>query len=352
MTTRKAAKTQGTMHHHSTKTYGLDIGYGNTKITDGDTHIVFPSVAAHAHHIKFQADIISGKYPGEELSDNDGEWFIGDLAIKQAPIKQRIRLQGRNANGQFDMAFRLRMMYSALAKIAPHQNGEVLHVKIATGLPVDHMEDAHLMKQAMIGQHRIKTNNADFIANVSDCIVMPQPYGTIYGEMITEIGELNHYHTASRTAVVDIGQYTLDCALDNDGEYIDAESGSLESGVYTAIERITAIFAAEFRQNPTHDQIEKLLRTGFVMISGEMVDYTHHVKEALRPLRDGVLNLMGRLWGTAVHIDLILLCGGGVTFVEEGVLQNYPQARVVLNPQVSNAIGYLRYASFDARQPK
>lgn len=349
MTSRKA-KAPAVPSRQAVLTVGLDIGYGHTKITDGDTNITFPSVAGHAHNIKFQADKISGKYPGDELSDDDGDWFIGDMAVKHVPAKQQIQLQGRNSSEQFDMAFRLRMMKSALAKIAPHQNGDVVHIVVSTGLPVAHMGDAADMKAAIIGRHRIKTNNADFIANVIDCMVMPQPYGTIYSEMFTPDGDLNPYHTAQKAAVVDIGRYTIDCALDDDADYIDAESDSLESGVYTAQKRIADVFATEHRTQPTYEQVDKLLRTGMVKISGTPVNYTAQVDEALKPLRDAALALMGRLWGTAKHIDLILLCGGGVTFVDQQILQAYPQAKVVDDPQMSNARGYLYYARYVAKQ--
>lgn len=70
---------------------------------------------------------------------------------------------------------------------------------------------------------------------------MPQPYGTIYSRTLTPAGDLNPAHTFMRTGVCDVGTYTVDVALDDDGEYIISESGSVESGVFTAQERIAEI---------------------------------------------------------------------------------------------------------------
>jgi plasmid segregation protein ParM len=351
MVTRKG-KPAPNMQRQETIAIGLDIGYGVVKAVSGTAFIKFPSVAAHAHHIKYKADEISAKYPGDELTDDDGDWFIGDLAIKQAPGDELIRLQGRTNTEDFNMAFRLRMMKVALAKIAPHQNGDVVHIVIATGLPVDHMGDAPHLKSTLMGQHRIQTNNADFIANVIDVIVMPQPTGAVYSVMFTRDGELNPYHTAQVTGVVDIGNFTVDCTLDDDGEPIDAQSGTLESGVYTAQKRISDTFEQEYGTKPTLSQIEQLLRKGFVKINGEPVNYASQVAEALKPVRDGVKTLMGRLWKKALHIDLILIVGGGAEIVDKDILQAYPQAQVAENPQFANAIGYLNYARFIAKQPK
>ena len=57
---------------------------------------------------------------------------------------------------------------------------------LPVGLPVDHMRDAADLKAALTGQHLIKTDTAEIIANVDEVMVMPQPYGTIYAATLTE----------------------------------------------------------------------------------------------------------------------------------------------------------------------
>lgn len=55
--------------------------------------------------------------------------------------------------------------------------------------------------------------------NVTEVRVMPQPYGTAYSQMLTPNGEINVHHTYMRTGIVDVGTYTVDIALDDDGEF-------------------------------------------------------------------------------------------------------------------------------------
>jgi len=350
MTTRKASKAPS-VPNTATKTVGIDFGYGFVKAVSDENSVVFPSVAGHAHELKFNADEISAKYPGEQIEDGTGSWLVGNFALKQIPAKQLISLQGRTGNDdEFGMAFRRRMLYAALAKLVPHNNAEAVHVHLSTGLPVNHMKDAPMMKQALIGQHRITTNNADFVANVVDCIVMPQPMGTIYSQTITPQGELNPLHMARRTAVVDIGRYTIDCTLDDEGEFIDPESDSEETGFYTAEERIADTLESIYRDKMRWDMIDQVLRTGGLMAFGEPVDYSAEVEDALKPLRDATLTLMNRLWGTAMHIDVIYLAGGGAAAVMDIVRHVYPQAILVQNAQTANARGYLNYARFAARK--
>jgi hypothetical protein len=66
-------------------TIGLDIGYGVVKVVTDDTAFSFPSVTGHAREIKFQQETIQQKYPGDQITDVEGDWFVGDLALAQLP---------------------------------------------------------------------------------------------------------------------------------------------------------------------------------------------------------------------------------------------------------------------------
>lgn len=332
-------------------TIGLDIGFGVTKVVTSNGSFSFPSVAGYAREIKFNAAEIAKKYPGDQITDDDGaEWFVGDLALSQLKPHEQRRLRGRTAN-EADMGnvFRVRFAKVAIGKLfAGSHNGDVMHLRIATGLPVDHMRDAGELKAALIGQHRIKTDVCDIIANITEVMVMPQPYGTIYGQMLTQAGEINPCHTATRTGVVDIGTYTIDLALDDDGEYIDGESGSIEGGVYTAQERISDVFESTYREKPRYKTVETILRTGCARVGEQTVNFQDDVETALQPLRAATLNLMGDKWQVGKSVDVIYLAGGGAELVFDAVKAAYPQAHLVEDAQFSNARGYLNYAHFRA----
>ena len=182
----------------------------------------------HAREIKFQQDEIAPRHPGDQISDDEGTWFVGDLALAQLPPGEILRLRGRTANeATMGNAFRLRLAKVAIGKLMQGMwNRDIVHLRIATGLPTDHMRDAAELKAALLGQHLIRTDTAEIVANVAEVMVMPQPYGTIYAATLTETGEINRAHTYRRTGVCDVGTYTVDLALDDEGEYVDAESGS------------------------------------------------------------------------------------------------------------------------------
>lgn len=335
----------------SAVTVGLDIGYGVTKALSDDNTVLFPSVLGFGREIKFRAHELGQKYPGDQIYDDEGHWFVGELALSQLRPGEQLRLRGRTVNeAEIGNLFRLRLAKVALGKLLPgRKSGEVVHIRVATGLPVDHMPDAGDLKKTLLGQHLVKTDATHFIANVTDVMVMPQPYGTIYANMLDTRGDLNDRYTYRRTGVVDVGTYTVDLALDDNGEYIEAESGSIESGVYTAQERIAAAIERDYREKPGYRMVEQVLREGTFAARGETVDYTAEVEEALEPLRTAALNLLGEKWRGGLNVDVIYLSGGGADLVKDVIMPVYPQARLVPNAQTANARGYLNYAHFAAK---
>jgi len=319
----------------SVVTIGLDIGYGVVKAITDSQVITFPSVMGHAREIKFQQEEITARYPGDQITDDEGEWFVGELALSQLPPGELLRLRGRTANeNTMGNAFRLRLAKVAIGKLLNGLwNRDVVHIRISTGLPVDYMRDAADLKKALLGQHLIKTDTAEIVANVDEVMVMPQPYGSIYAAILTETGEINGQHTYMRTGVVDVGTYTVDLALDDNCEFVDAESGS---------ER-------DYRQKMPYKIVEQVLRTGTFRASGEQVDYRSEVEEALATLRSATMNLISEKWQRGTNVDVIYLSGGGAELVADVICDAYPQTQLVQEAQLANARGYLYYARFVAR---
>lgn len=179
---------------------------------------------------------------------------------------------------------------------------------------------------------------------------MPQPYGTIYREMLTTSGEYNPCHTATSTGVVDVGTYTIDLALDVEGEYKEGQSDSAEGGIYTAQERIAAAIERDYREKPGYQLVETVLRTGCLKAKGETINYQEEVQAAREPLQTATLNLMSEMWKQGLGVDVIYVSGGGAELVIDDIKRAYPQAQLVENPQLANAQGYLNYAVFAAQE--
>ncbi len=329
------------------QTVGIDIGYGVTKVATANTQVSFPSVWGAAREVKFRSEELAAKYPGDQVSDTVGRWFVGDLALSQLPGGLIYDLRGRSSDDDMlGNSARIRFLQTALGKLYPAHHGDVIHFEIATGLPVDHMRNAAAFKAALMGTHLIQTDTAEFVANIANVYVMPQPYGTLYANSLTANGRSNRAHTASRTGVIDIGTFTVDAALDVDGEYIDALSGSVETGVYIVRDAIAAQYEADHQQKPHYSSIETILKNKCIKVRGQMWDYGELVEEASNNLRMAVLRLMNDRWERGANVDVIYVSGGGAALVYKAIKGAYPQAVLTDNPQMANAQGYLQYALF------
>jgi len=264
-----------------------------------------------------------------------------------------MRLRGRSGTtDDVGVEARLRLIKAALGKLlgAMVTNGDMITIRLATGLPVAHYRTTAVktLKQALIGTHPIQTDVANFIACITDVMVMPQPTGALYSQQLTNAGGINMQHTAKRTGVIDVGMYTIDDTLDDDGEYLAQRSGSIEGGVHVVHQRIVDLLTDEMGDAPEYWQIEQTLRTGKVNIRGRERDFTKQVRQFCEALDTATLNLSTQLWGAGAGIDVIYVCGGGGPLVVERVQEVYPQAVLVENPQLSIAQGYLNYAMMTA----
>src|SRR5690606_41829268 len=116
-------------------TVGLDIGYGVVKVVTNEGAFAFPSVMGHAREIKFQQDTIQQKYPGDQISDDEGTWFVGDLALAQLPPGELLRLRGSTANAKtMGNTFHQRLASVAIGK---QDQGvwerDVVQLRVSTG---------------------------------------------------------------------------------------------------------------------------------------------------------------------------------------------------------------------------
>jgi plasmid segregation protein ParM len=334
---------------------GLDVGYGHTKLVSSTSKeaIIFPSVMGHARNVKYGAETLAERYPGDQLTDNEGAWFVGDLAQSQLRAGEQISLNGRTSNEETGgNLLRVRLAKAAIGKLFAGESGDdVIHMVLSTGLPVDHMPDAPALKAALLGQHRIQTDNTSFIANITDVMVMPQPLGTLYSQMLKAGGNLDECYTHSRTGIIDVGRYTVDLVYDDDGEFISDRSGSREGGVYLVQERIADAYEQRFRSKADGRDVDRIIRgDGCIRVRGLEENFVDERLEAVAPLIDGTLDLARQKWGGGQFLDVIYVSGGGAPLVVDEVIAEYPQAESVTNAQTANARGYLYYAQFASQE--
>lgn len=327
---------------------GLDIGYGVTKVVTNAACVAFPSVWGVARDARFQAEELAKRYPGERITDDEGTFFVGDLALSQLRPEQVRYLRGRTSDETaLGNVARLRLLSVALGKLMPGVRGrDAVHVTLATGLPVDHMRGAAAFKESLIGRHLVQTDDVEMIVNICKVYCLPQPYGCLYRHALTKEGALNRSYKSKRTGILDVGTFTIDVAVDDQSYFVDSESGSLESGLYIVHTAIAEVYNRDHGSMPHHTKVDDILRTGKTTVRGVEYDYREEVAQAIKNLEQAALQLVNDKWGIGDRVDTIYVCGGGAGLVFSAIKGFYPHAVLTPNAQMANAQGYFQYGLF------
>lgn len=327
---------------------GVDIGYGKAKVVSGDVQYQFPSVAGQARNVRFGAESMSANHPNEQIEHDGLSWYVGELAQEQLRPEEQQRLRGRSTKAdERGMMFRTLIMKAALAKLFPDvTNGDAIHFHIVTGLPVNHMAQSAALKKALIGVHPVHTDRTNFVANVVDVAVMPEPRGTMFAFTLCPDGSLNDTYTADTTVVFNGGAVTNDVQYDKNGKFVDAHSASSRTGHHLALERLQIMLEERFGDTPSLDLVESILRNRAGKVSGKLYTFDDEVNEALKPVREGAMQLLTDTIGTGIEADSIIVSGGFALSSYEVIGRAYSQSTKSDNPLFDTAQGYYNYSMF------
>ncbi|MCA9915437.1 MAG: ParM/StbA family protein [Anaerolineae bacterium] len=326
---------------------GLDIGYGNVKAFNGSETIKFPAIWGRATDARYESAATRTNYQNDDIFDEDGHWLVGEKARKHIPAAMQRNLRGRMMDEQaYSHQARLRLAKAVFAKFFPDAaDGDVIQILLATGLPVSHMTGVQAFRDLLLQPIPIRVDDGrEFVVHPARVFVMPQPYGTFYKASLNPDGSINPHFTARRTGIFDPGTFSTDAALDDEGEFINAQSDTLEIGVSTIQNAIADEYERRHGQKPGYRDIEQGVKTGYITVRGTPEDFREVRAVAGNNLAEGAIQLAGRLWGTGADIDLVLVTGGGARFVIDRLKAQFPQAELMEDSETANAEGYRRLA--------
>ena len=146
--------------------------------------------------------------------------------------------------------------------------------------------------------------------------------------------------------VVDVGGRTTDVAVvvpGPGGLAIDhARSGSENAGVLDILDDLSRrIRTRERIDDLSLSALERALATGTVRVSGEDWNVSDLAAEARSRTRERVRRIVSVRLGDGSDLETILFVGGGALALPD-LLEGYPQAAAVPDPQFANARGFLK----------
>ena len=315
----------------------VDIGYGYTKGVGSDgVRFSFPSVIGNAEEVRFSIDL---NRDNEQRSVKYGEWTFayGGHALLQSRIQTTIFDRSRTRDHIYKMLF-----VAALVEMMK-QSPECKRVKVVTGLPVDFFNDRSEVVKAFVGDYHIMTDR-EIDCAVESVYVAPQPFGSLFRELLNERGRIvNSEVERRRIGVIDVGTYTTDFILADELRYVQRLSGSIRIGWSKVISKVQQALSDLYRLELSLHEVDRALQAGVVRVHGEPMPLQPLVTPAVGEIETAIIARARDLWGEAADLDAILVTGGGGASVYDAIHNVYPHARLLDSPFWANAEGLQRF---------
>lgn len=317
---------------------GIDIGFGFVKATDGQKQVIFPSVVGEGRNIRYSTGINNSNLIDNltlQLEEND--YFVGNLANRQSDIVMSTLSQNRVNSIENEI-----LLCAALGLLDPLGG-----VNIVTGLPVNEYSDKLKVKslETLRGYHRFSLNGSKYNLKVNNCKVIPQPFGTIFDQLLDDDGKILNPDYANITlGIIDIGFRTSDFAVADNLEYVDKMSSSSNIALSSAYKLIAREINAKYGITKPLYQLDQAIRKEQITINGREIDLSPLKEKAFRLTAQNIISEVSTLWNIW-EIETILITGGGGIALYDYLLDQLDNIMLVRAGQLSNVNGYLKTAN-------
>ena len=319
------------------QSYGVDVGYGYTKVAAPDgAQVVIPSIVGSNERPSYRTNI-GDRIKITPLSLDGHSYLVGEAAKRFSRHHYRL----------FDSSWSESPYYLLLFVFAVSQveKGERDPIAVVTGLPVSHFspERAKQIQKLLTRSHEVKPASGQGPLRVEKVKVIPQPFGSLFDLLLDDDGRLKDPEEVRGTAgIIDIGFQTTDLAL-SCPQFVEASSGSLETGVRSVTDQLARDLNRKYSITLDTAEAEEALRLKSVKIFGEKIDLTEVIKERTREVAEHILSQTHTLWGRGQKLSRLILTGGGAHLFQP-YFSEYPNLYVPQQPALSNVRGYLKLA--------
>ena len=295
---------------------GLDIGHSATKITldtkFGVERVLYPSLATPAFKITYEAEAKRAERETVEV-DGKGKFFIGETARVQAD---------KSINTGLSDEWVLNDEHEALvafaAKIAKESAPDDIEGRmVVVGLPVSSFEN---LKEPVREQVERYFSGATVA-------VVPQPLSGYFNLITNRKGEfLNPDENGEASyAIVDMGHFTTDYIIMDQGRWVQRASGS-GPGVHLAAQNLQEMLK-EKGLNINLIACEKAIREHKLKAARmlEGFDLDQAISASFSPLVSKAINQFEELAGDRIYdLDAIIIVGGGADFLYPVFKEKWP----------------------------
>jgi plasmid segregation protein ParM len=234
------------------------------------------------------------------------------------------------------------LFVGALIELAK-QKPNVQRLKVVTGLPVGFFSDRPDVVKSLEGVYRISTDRTRKFA-VESVFVAPQPFGSLFRELLNQRGKIaNSEIEKGRVGIIDVGTFTTDFVVSDELRYVQRMSGSIRIGWSKVINQVRQALADLHMLELMPHEVDQAMQVGEVRVRGKPVSLESLVEPAIADVEMAIVARARDLWGSGVHLDMVLVSGGGGPHLYDAIRKVYPHAHLVDNAFWANAEGLYRF---------
>jgi len=310
---------------------GLDIGYSAVKAATDGRKIIFPSVTGNPEgspmDLRENDRAISFVQPSNTL--------VGDEAIVHSRFIQRREDRSWIESDEYYMLF--------LAALTELEAGLWTSVRIVTGLPVAFYSDRNKLRDRLMGEHKAqRKGKAVQTFVVSECRVIPQPFGTLLAAALDDFAIIGGTDFAkSMVGIIDIGGKSTNIFTVDRMTEISRQTASVNLGGWDIIRVLKTQILERFPELDLRDhQVMDAVTHRKLKYFGETISLSTAIDEIVAPMADQVIAQVTQLWDRGANLDTILMTGGGALLLGDRLKQVFRNARVVPDPVFANSLGF------------
>jgi plasmid segregation protein ParM len=316
----------------------IDIGYGYTKgVGPEGLRFSFPSVIGTAEEIPFSIGLTRGN-EDQLVQYGDSTFSYGEQALLQSRIQTTIFDRSRIRDHVYKMLF-----VATLVEMS-RLGADCKHVKVITGLPVDFFNDRAEVIKAFEGAYQITAGRA-IKCTVDSVYVAPQPFGSLFRELLNDHGKIIDSDIEKRRiGVIDVGTYTTDFVVSDALRYVQRLSGTIRIGWSKVITKVQQALSDTYRLELVPHEVDRALQAGVARVHGKEVSLESFISPAVAEVQTAVVARARDLWGDAADLDSVLVTGGAGAPMYDAIQEVYPHARLLDNAFWANVEGLQRFA--------
>lgn len=327
---------------------GVDVGFGFTKATDGESSTLFKSIIGEPQPRSMDDNFFSSEaVSGLHLTLDDRSYFVGELAESESRVRQFTLDQAQLVTQHFRT-----LALAALVRVVPSR----VPVNVVTGLPVGYyMEYKDRIIQTLVGEHTIQIHGSsqgnEVVLNINRVRVIPQPYGSLVDYLFREDGTVLRADAArQKIGVVDIGFKTTDFVVCKGFRHSERGSRTTDTGIAKAFTYISEALNDMSGVNVEIYRLYDAVREGSIKIRGAEYDISKVKDEVFGRLATAITSDMERIWADDWDLDLVLLAGGGgeslFEYLKPLVRGELALLKTQEDPRMGNVSGYVKYGRY------